>query len=389
MSEVNFDSAVESAGAIGVFLERASGKLSLIGDGKTLGLRTEIEDIDSFCKQIAPGDQARVKRIVNSEPCDSRLRILGYDHTVRYARLMGKTDDHGNWQGLLVPAGVYPCTGRNTIDLETALRIGLETGEVLAYHQPIVDLKSRHLVGFEALARWDRVDGDILSPDEFLPLAAEQGLISEIGTQIREGAIRDGAAWHLANAEMDGLFVAANATAGEICEAGFADTLIAVLEKSGLAPERFKLELSETEVMRDPDAAERTMKTIQEAGISLALDDFGTGYSSLSRLDRFPFDSIKIDQYFVRSAMTDPSTRSIVASVVSIARSYGMMVVAEGIETEESAQQCLELGCDFGQGYRFSRAMKPQDAAQAVMNGVENRFQAPVTKTLGVPASGA
>ena len=377
MTSSPFDIAAQAAGALAFHLEIETETLSLFGDGSALQLTPGTMSLDTFCQSVAPGDRQRLRLITSAEPCDARLRIIGADHGVRYARLIGKSDSSGIWQGLLVPAGVYTCTGRDQLDLESALRAGIENGEVHAYHQPIVSLQNETLVGFESLARWDRVDGDILSPDDFLPMAAEQGLIYQIGSQVRELAARDGAAWHAAYPGSSTLFVAANATAGEVCEPDFTTKLIDMLADSGLAPSAFKLELSESEVMRDPDAAERAMKQLKGAGISLALDDFGTGYSSLSRLDRFPFDTVKIDQYFVRSALIDPSAKAIVSSVVTIARSYDMTVVAEGIETEQSAQLCRELGCDFGQGYRFSRPLKPHDATMCVLHGIDGRFKPP------------
>lgn len=378
MSESLFTSAAGAAGALALSFDSATDRLVIAGDKAALHLPQTCADLATLKACAAPGDRALLDALGETAPLDVRLRLIGTDGHVRYARLVG-SGEAGVWRGLLIPAGAGPAGGRARMDLEAALAEALSAGDVVAYHQPIVSLSTRRLAGFEALARWVRPDGEITAPDDFLPLAAEQGLTATLGQAVRRAAASDAAAWR-EGARLSGesvaepLFVAANATAGEICMPGFADTLLAMLSETGLPPHRFKLELSESEVMRDPEAAEAAMKAIRGAGVSLALDDFGTGYSSLSRLDRFPFDTVKIDQYFVRAALADPAARAIVKSVVTIARSYAMTIVAEGVETETAAAMCTDLGCDFGQGWRFSRALKPEDAATAVRSGVEDRF---------------
>jgi EAL domain-containing protein (putative c-di-GMP-specific phosphodiesterase class I) len=308
---------------------------------------------------------------------DSRLRIVGEDGRVRYARLIGGPDGSGRWRGLLLPAGASPLGGVAALDLETALRQALEEGSVVAHHQPVIAFATGRLAGFEALARWERPDGGALGPDSFMGVAVDRGLIAPIGEAVRACAAQDASAWRAARPDARDLFVAANATASELCSPDFAAGLIATVQAAGLPGHAFKLEISETEVMRDPEAAEVAMKALRAAGFSLALDDFGTGYSSLSRLDRFPFDTVKIDQYFIRLAETDPSARTIIAGVVRIARSYAMTIVAEGVETEAAATLCAELGCDYGQGFRFAQALSPEHAAEVVISGMDGRFLAP------------
>lgn len=378
MDEPVFSAAAGAAGALAVAYAPDGDALQLTGDTRRFALPSPCAALDALRAAMAPGDRAVLDALCALESVDARVRLIGDDGAVRYARLIGAAE-RGVWRGLILPAGAGPGGGLARIDLESALSDALASGEVLAFHQPIVALATRRLAGFEALARWVRADGDVMAPDDFLPMAAEQGLTATLGRVVRAAAAGDAAAWRAAakaasRRYADGLFVAANATAGEICAPDFADTLLAMLGAAGLPAQRFKLEVCESEVMADPDAAEAAMKRIRAAGASLALDDFGTGYSSLSRLDRFPFDTVKIDQYFVRAALADPSARAIVKSVVTIARSYGMTIVAEGVETEAAAVMCTDLGCDYGQGWRFSRPLKPEDAAAAVRAGVDGRF---------------
>ena len=372
-----FDTAARAAGALA--LEARGADLRLEGDVGRLGLAgvQAAGLLSGLDARVAPGDRPVLAALQEGRRLDTRLRLIGEDGRLRYARLIGAPDEDGAWRGLLLPAGASPDGGLAALDLETALRQALTDGAVLAHHQPVIALETGKLAGFEALARWERPDGGVLGPDSFMAMAGDHGLIAPIGDAVRACAARDASAWRIARPKARDLFVAANATASELCAPDFASRLIAEVEAADLPAHAFKLEISETEVMRDPEAAETAMKALRKAGFSLVLDDFGTGYSSLSRLDRFPFDTVKIDQYFTRLAETDPSARTIIAGVVRIARSYSMTIVAEGIETDAAAALCKELGCDFGQGFRFSQALAPEDAAEAVLFGMEGRFKAP------------
>jgi EAL domain-containing protein (putative c-di-GMP-specific phosphodiesterase class I) len=373
-----FQAATHAAGALALEV-REGGALRLEGKAGLLGLSGVQASgrFDDLSAAAAPGDRASLAELIEGRRVDARIRLIGEDGALRYARLIGGPQSEVVWRGLLLPAGASPTGGLAALDLETGLRQALEEGAVIAHHQPVIALADRRLAGFEALARWERPDGSALGPEVFMGVAADTGLIGAIGDAVRSSAARDAAAWRVARPGAKSLFVAANATASELCAPAFAERLIDEVQRDGLPPHAFKLEISETEIMRDPEAAEAAMKTLRKAGFSLVLDDFGTGYSSLSRLDRFPFDTVKIDQYFTRLAETDQSARTIIAGVVRIARSYDMTIVAEGVETEAAAKLCTELGCDYGQGFRYAQALTPEDAADAVMSGIEGRFSAP------------
>lgn len=372
-----FNTAARAAGALAVELDGAA--LRLEGDAGRHGLAgvQAAGRLDALLALAAPGDRAALAAFSERRSLDGRVRLIGEDGRLRYVRVIGGPAPEGAWRGLIIPAGPSPDGGLAAVDLETGLCDALANQAVLAHHQPVIALATGRLAGFEALARWERPDGSALGPDVFMGVAADRGLVGEIGDAVRSCAARDASAWRAARPDATALFVAANATASELCAPDFAARLIAEVQAAGLPPHAFKLEISETEVMRDPDAAETAMKSLRSAGFSLVLDDFGTGYSSLSRLDRFPFDTVKIDQYFTRLAETDPSARTIIAGVVRIARSYAMTIVAEGVETAAAAELCAELGCDYGQGFRYAQALSPQDAAHAVVNGVEGRFGPP------------
>ncbi|EAP89004.1 GGDEF family protein [Oceanicaulis alexandrii HTCC2633] len=368
--------AVSAAGALAVEINFLDHDLTLGGEVTALGLGAlgAAGDVRHLRERLAPADQPRLDLLQRAGPCDVRLRLLGDDHEVRYVRLIGQGDGL-HWRGLMLPAG-GSAGGRADMDLETALADSLKSGDVCAYYQPVVDLKTKRLAGFEALARWDRPGVGVLGADEFMPLAQAHGYVEAVGESVRSMAVQDLSAWLAArNGPLD-LFVTANATATEVSAPDFADRLLQAVQASGLPRGAFKLEVNETDVMVDPEAAERTLNAVRDQGVPIVLDDFGTGYSSLARLDRFAFDVVKLDQYFIRAALTDGSARSIISSVVRIAESYGMSVVAEGVESEAAQTLCLELGCDYGQGYHFAPALSPQDAARAVTQGMATRFGA-------------
>lgn len=368
--------AIQAAGAVALDIDWDAQRIALSGQAKGLGL-AEVErsqSLPGFMAQLAPADQGRFAKLTDTDTADLRLRLVGDDHEVRFVRLIG-AGQSSRWHGLLLPAGGAFTGGRAAVDLETALTRALANGEVRAHYQPVVDLKTGRLAGFEGLARWVREDEGVLGPEDFLPMAQTHGYMLAVGEQVRQCAALDLAAWRKAWPDADQVFMAANATASEISSPDFADRLVEQIQKAGLPPHIYKLEVSETEVMRDPEAAEASLKQVQKAGLSLVLDDFGTGYSSLARLDRFPFDVVKIDQYFIRSALTDPAARSIISSVVRIAETYGMSVVAEGVETAEAEQLCREMGCNYGQGFYYARALTAQSAAHAVGHGLDNRFK--------------
>lgn len=348
-------------------------RVAFAGDLMRFGLTQPEYDLAAFFERIAPTDRKAVERGFLDDAIDVRARLIGEDHGVRYVRLVGRRRDTGAFRGLMFPAGAASAGAKGRIDDETSLARGVDEGEVVAHYQPIIALKTGRIAGFEALARWVCPGRGIVAPDDFLDLAEDMKLIGAIGDQVRALAARDLAAWRAASPEAP-LFVAANATVSELVSPGFADRLAGEVSAAGLRAGSFKLEINETEIMRDPDRAEGVIRELKSAGIAMALDDFGTGYSSLARLDRFNFDTVKIDRYFVRALAAGENAAKVVESVLQLARHFGMTVVAEGVESEEVAERLTELGCDFVQGFRYSGAMEPDTAADAALNGVKGRF---------------
>ena len=252
--------------------------------------------------------------------------------------------------------------GLSRLALEGDLKGALGRGELVPFYQPIVRLSSGALSGFEALVRWRHPRRGLLTPEVFLPLCEEMGLMEELGAMMMRTAAGQLAAWRMKHKAAGELTVAVNLSTGEIDRPDLVSDVAAIRRETGLPPGALKLEVTEGDVMRDPDRAAVILRNLRDAGAALALDDFGTGFSSLSYLTRLPFDTLKIDRYFVRTMATNEGSATIVSSVVKLGQDLALEVVAEGVENAGMARQLLALGCDYGQGFGYAPALSPQEA---------------------------
>jgi c-di-GMP-specific phosphodiesterase len=252
--------------------------------------------------------------------------------------------------------------GLSRLALEGDLKGAMERGELAPYYQPIVRLTTGALSGFEALVRWRHPRRGLLMPEQFLPLCDEMGLMSDLGAMMMREAARQLSVWRARHRAAGELSVAVNLSTGEIDRPGLLSDLVAIRREADLPPGALKLEVTEGDVMRDPERAAVILHNLRAAGAALALDDFGTGFSSLSYLTRLPFDTLKIDRYFVRTMSTNEGSAKIVSSVVKLGQDLALEVVAEGVENAGMARQLLALGCDYGQGFGYAPALSPQEA---------------------------
>jgi diguanylate cyclase (GGDEF)-like protein len=255
---------------------------------------------------------------------------------------------------------------------ETALReqLGraLERREMRVHYQPIVDLASGAVLGVEALARWQRPDGTVLMPDDFIPLAEESGLILPIGAWILERACQDARAWQTRH-ELPGLFISVNLSARQFGDRGLDERITGALTASGLDPSALILEITESVLMQTGAATVARLTELRRLGIRLALDDFGTGYSSLSYLEQFPVDILKIDRSFV-ARMGEKGFRPVIArAVVQLGKGLGLDVVAEGIERPDQAVVLRRLGCGRGQGKLYADPLAADDVERLLHRG--------------------
>jgi len=253
------------------------------------------------------------------------------------------------------------------LTMESELRRAIEREEIKVLYQPIVRLEDRAIAGFEALARWDHPKLGRLSPAEFITTAEEIGLISDLGLFVLERTARQLAVWQAANPTREPVFASVNVSSRQLLRHDLIQDLRTVLSRAELAPGTFKLEITESLVMENPEHAAQMLTRIKELGVGLSLDDFGTGHSSLAYLQRFPFDTIKIDQSFVRT--TARGTRPVILrSIIALAHDLGMDVVAEGAETDSDAVELYQLGCEYAQGFAFGEPMSPLAAGALLAN---------------------
>ena len=249
--------------------------------------------------------------------------------------------------------------------LEADLRRAIERDEIAVVYQPIVWLEDRSVAGFEALARWDHPKLGRLPPSDFIPLAEETGMIVELGLSVLDRTARQLAAWQRSTRLRYPLFASVNISSRQLLRQDLIQDLRTVLARSALARGSLKLELTESLVMENPEYAAQMLTRIRDLGVSLALDDFGTGHSSLAYLQRFPFDTIKIDQSFVR--MNGKGTRPVILrSIISLAHDLGMDVIAEGAEKDTDAAELYQLGCEYAQGFAFGGPLAPEQAIALV-----------------------
>ncbi len=237
--------------------------------------------------------------------------------------------------------------------LEGDLRQGLQRAELVLHYQPVVDETGR-VTGVEALVRWQHPQRGMVMPGEFIPVAEQAGLIIPLGQWVLETACAQLVAWHSQPATSH-LSIAVNVSARQFRQPDFGDQVMALLMKTGANPARLKLELTESLLLSDVEDAISKMSELRAIGVGFALDDFGTGYSSLSYLKRLPLDQLKIDQSFVRDVLTDPNDAAIVRTILALARSMDLAVVAEGVETAVQREFLLSHGCTAFQGYLFGR----------------------------------
>jgi diguanylate cyclase len=243
--------------------------------------------------------------------------------------------------------------------IEQNLRRALERQELTLYYQPKVDLKTGAITGAEALARWTHPARGLISPAEFIPVAEDCGLILPIGIWTLREACRQARAW--VDAGLPSMKVAVNASGLQLQSESFLEDTFAILSETGMKPQHLEIEVTESLLMKRPDYTASILQSLRTRGIKIALDDFGTGYSSLSYLHKFPLDTLKIDQSFVRQMTNTPDGLNIVRAIINIGRSLKLKIVAEGVETEQQAALLQAEDCDEAQGYYFSRPVSPEN----------------------------
>lgn len=253
--------------------------------------------------------------------------------------------------------------------LETELRKALEQEALQVYYQPQIDLRSGCVVAMEALLRWNHPQRGFIPPSDFIPIAEEAGLIGILGEWVMRTACAQVKAWQVEGKGQAG--IAVNISSRQFYDNKLTRMVAEILATTGLESKHLEVELTESMVMKDPKITISSLSALKEMGVSIAVDDFGTGYSSLAYLKKYPLDVLKIDRSFVRDIATDPDDAAIVGAIIAMAKSLGMSVIGEGIETQQQLEFLKQNGCDIVQGYLLGKPV-PADEAEAFL---ENHSQ--------------
>ena len=250
--------------------------------------------------------------------------------------------------------------------LERELRLAVAQGEVVPFYQPLVDLDSGGIVGFEALARWTHPELGVIEPSRFIPIAEDCGLIAELTDGLLARATRDATAWPAS------VRLSVNVSPVLLRDFGFGLRVMSILGQSGLSPARLEVEITESALVQDMEAAQFTLGALRDAGVRIALDDFGTGYSSLYHLRNFKLDAIKIDRSFVETMATDADSAAIVRALIGLGAGLSLSVTAEGVESDQQRTLLTAQGCSTAQGFLYSPAV-PAEEALALVNGPRSK----------------
>ncbi len=250
------------------------------------------------------------------------------------------------------------------MQMESRLRRALEQQEFVLHYQPKVDPYSGRVAGMEALVRWDSPDYGMVYPDRFIPLAEEGGLIVAIGNWVLREACRQQVEWHAMG--LRGLSISVNLSIEQLNNQDFAAILHQAIVSTGISPDRLVLEITESLLLKDAERHIETLHALKAQGVELSIDDFGTGYSSLSYLTRLPVDELKVDRSFVVNIHSEPSHQAVGRTIIAMAQSLGLRVVAEGVEQVEHLDFLVEHGCDLIQGYYYSRPLPKSQFVQYV-----------------------
>lgn len=260
------------------------------------------------------------------------------------------------------------------LQLENELREGIFNNELLLYYQPIIDMSSRALIGLEALVRWNHPNQGLVFPDTFIPLAEETGLIVDLGEWVLKEACDQMQQWKRNHPEARDLKISVNLSPKQFLQKGLVSSIQAILSKSGLDPKFLKVEITETAIMEGGRHTVDLLNNLRKIGIQLAIDDFGTGYSSLSSLQRFPINDLKIDRSFVQELGQREDAKEIVRTIITLAHTLNLGLVAEGVENEEQFSILKELHCDSVQGFLFSKPV-PAGQVQELVERYHTRYE--------------
>lgn len=313
---------------------------------------------DTVLRQLVTPFRLKKQEIFVTGSIGVVLGSAAYEHPDQVLRdadnAMYSSKEHGGDHFTIFDAGLRVVTQRR-MEMELALRQALENGELTPHYQPIVSLRTGEITGFEALARWKHPQQGYIPPAEFIPIAEETGIINDLGALILRQSCQRMVALAQKHPATAHLTLSVNISVRQFKRPDFVDEVATILEETGIDPSRVHLELTESVLMDDADAAVDIIRRLKGLSVKVVVDDFGTGYSSLSYIQRFPFDSLKVDRSFVGNMNEAEQNMEIVRTIIAMAHKLGLEVVAEGVELAEHREALADLRCESAQGYYFSK----------------------------------
>lgn len=343
----------------------ALARVATVSSGQLIGEMAILDAAPRSATAVARSDAELI--VIERDRLEARLTTL--DPVVRLA-LSGLIDrlraQIHRGAGEATPSAAQRAESAAAIDrlrLENELEATLLGGGLALYLQPIHELRTRAVHGYEGLCRWPHPTRGMVSPERFIPLAEQSGLIVALGRWVLRESCRVAALLGRVPGQDPELFVSVNVSTTQFHDRGFLLALESALRESGIAPRRLKLEITES-ALSQPEAARRFIGACKELGVRMSLDDFGTGYSGLAILHDLAFDELKVDQRFVRQALLDPRSARVAEAILYLARGLGLDTVCEGVESEDQLEHMRALGCRYGQGYLFSPPLPWQEVLE-------------------------
>lgn len=366
-------------GSVEIFIEREDGAEQTVGTrgpGSIIGEMAIIDNAprtatvravqDCTLLEITQEDFSR--RLKNADPVlrmTIQVILTRYRDTLTRAEIRRLTDSWPPAES--IELGYTEHTDAvETIKIASDFKQALDKREITLHYQPIVDLKTGKVAGFEALMRWQHPVKGFISPAVFIPIIEENGLIVEASRWALHEACKTLKRIESQTGHDRELHMSVNFSSTDFSSENFVNTIYNIISESDVDPKQIHLEITERLLMQQPDNAKDTLSMCRKAGMGIAIDDFGTGYSSLSYLHFFPIDTLKVDQSFIRTMRKDPGASELVRSIVGLGKNLKMHVVAEGIESIEEAKLLRSMNCDLAQGYFFAKPMPERELIQAL-----------------------
>ncbi|HBR68636.1 MAG TPA: cyclic nucleotide-binding protein [Rhodospirillaceae bacterium] len=366
-------------GSVEIFIQREDGTEQTVGTRGPGSIIGEMAIIDNAprtatvravqnCTLLEITQEDFSRRLKNADPVlrmTIQVILTRYRDTLTRAEIRRLTDSWPPAES--IELGYTEHTDAvETIKIASDFKVALDKREITLHYQPIVNLKTGKVAGFEALMRWQHPQKGFISPAVFIPIIEENGLIVEASRWALHEACKTLKRIESQTGHNRELHMSVNFSSTDFSSDNFVNTIYNIISESDVDPKQIHLEITERLLMQQPDNAKDTLLMCRKAGMGIAIDDFGTGYSSLSYLHYFPIDTLKVDQSFIRTMRKDPGASELVRSIVGLGKNLKMHVIAEGIESKEEGKMLRDMGCDMAQGYFFAKPMPERELIQVL-----------------------